>query len=175
MSSSLERDGLTSKQRKTRDLYDRYAGLIYSKCLRMLGNREDAADAVQETFTKAFCAIDSLRKQASQLSWLYRIATTTCLNMIRTRKRKGAVLLEEVGSLASEGAQPLDAVLQQRVFQALQDQCDDRTLEIFVAFYVDGMEQKQIATQLGISRRAVVKRLTRFRELVKAIHASEVG
>jgi RNA polymerase sigma-70 factor (ECF subfamily) len=141
----------------------------------MLGNKEDAADAAQETFTKAFCAIDSVRKHESQLSWLYRIATTTCLNFIRTRRRKGAILLEEVGGLVSQGRQPLDAVLQQRVFQALQERCDDRTLEIFVAFYLDGMEQKQIAAQLGITRRAVVKRLARFRELVAEIYTSEVG
>ena len=173
--SYLER-GVTSQQRRTRELFDRYAGLIYSKCLRMLSNREDAADAVQETFTKAFCAIDSLRSEESHLPWLYRIATTTCLNLIRTRKRKGsAVLLEEVGSLVSEGRQPLDAVLQQRVYQAREQQCDDRTLEIFVAFYIDGMEQEQIAAQLGISRRAVVKRLTRFRELAKAIYVKEIG
>jgi RNA polymerase sigma-70 factor, ECF subfamily len=172
--SYLER-GVTSKQRKTRDLFDNYSGLIYSKCLRMLGNREDAADAVQETFTKAFCAIDALRQQDSQLAWLYRIATTTCLNLIRTRKRKGAVLLEEVGSLVAQGNQPLDNLLLQRVFQALQDQCDERTLEIFVAFYIDGMEQGQIAAQLKISRRAVVKRLTRFRQVAKAIYDSEIG
>lgn len=172
--SSLEH-GLTPQQRKTRELFDKYSGIIYSKCLRMLGNKADAADAVQETYTKAFCALDSLKKQDSPASWLFRIATTTCLNLIRTRKRKGAVLLDEVGNLASEGSQPLDTLLQQRVFQALQAQCDQRTLEIFVAHYLDGMDQGQIAAQLGISRRAVVKRLTRFREQARAIVAREGG
>ncbi|MCA9670047.1 MAG: sigma-70 family RNA polymerase sigma factor [Myxococcales bacterium] len=164
------------RQRLTRELFDKHSALIYSKCLRMLGNREDAADAVQETFTKAFRALEQAREVESQLAWLFRIATTTCLNMIRTRERKGAVLLDEVSSVVAHGQQhPLDAMQRQRVFDALSAQCDERTLEIFVAHFVDGMDQGQIAAQLGISRRAVVKRLTRLRELAKAIYRSEVG
>ena len=105
-------------------LHDKYAGVLYDKCVRMLRDRQEAEDAVQETFVSAFRSLDQFRYGESHLPWLYRI-------------------LEKV-----------------------TDSLDDRSLEILVAHYLDGMDQSEIAGSLGISRRAVVKRLTAARKLV---------
>ena len=57
-------------------------------CYRMLASPFEADDAVQETFIRAWRAFGSFEGRSSVRSWLYRIATNVCLDMLRGRKRR---------------------------------------------------------------------------------------
>lgn len=155
--NAAERTGLVEQ------LHRRYAGVLYDKCVRVLGDRAEAEDAVQEAFLSAFRALDRFEDTGrGHLPWLYTIATNVCIKLIRTRRRKGA---EPLGEREPPAAAPdlVEALHTRTLLDRLAGEVDDRTLAILVAHYVDGIDQGQIAEQYGISRRAVVKRLTALR------------
>ncbi|WP_234340153.1 RNA polymerase sigma factor [Gorillibacterium timonense] len=63
-----------------------YQQPIYRYCLRLVGNRQDAEDAAQDIFIKAFEAIGQYKSTVRFSSWLYKIAHRHCLNLLRKRR-----------------------------------------------------------------------------------------
>ena len=61
-------------------------------CYRILGSTQDAEDALQETFLGAWQALANFEERASIRTWLYRIATNRCLNMLRAASRRPEVV-----------------------------------------------------------------------------------
>ena len=160
---------MTTAEKRTQQintLHRKYAGIIYDLCVHILKDPAEAEDAVQETFLNAFRALDSFSYGDNYLPWLYRIGTNACLKMLRTKKRKGALPMEDIETAAGSSAfsDPADRLAVRARLETLQHTLDERNMEILVSHFVLGMNQQEVANMLGISRRAVVKRLTRLKQ-----------
>jgi len=87
---------LAGEQRAMAALVDRYQNAVFGLCFRMLGHREDAEDAAQETFVRVLRSLDRWDPTRQFEPWLLTIAGNRCRTMLqrRTRRPNTATLVE---------------------------------------------------------------------------------
>jgi RNA polymerase sigma-70 factor, ECF subfamily len=105
---------------------ERYRRELTAYCYRMLGSGFDAEDAVQETMLKAWKASDSFEGRSSVRSWLYRIATNVCLDMLRGSQRRARPM--EMGPSCPPVESSLASVLPENSW--ISPVADDRVLPL---------------------------------------------
>src|SRR5258707_12022319 len=81
---------------------------LHAHCYRMLGSLHDTEEAMQEAMLRIWRGLEGFEGRSSLRSWLYRIATNTCLDTIARRKRR--VLPEEEGANARPHPPPGEPV-----------------------------------------------------------------
>ncbi|HZG35250.1 MAG TPA: sigma-70 family RNA polymerase sigma factor [Gaiellaceae bacterium] len=114
-------------------------------CYRMLGSLE-AEDAVQETFVRAWRAFDRFEGRASLRSWLYRIATNVCLDLLDARKRRARPM--DLGPAREPVAENLNALPEVTWIEPVPD-----------AIVVDGADPAEVAVARESVRLAFVAAL----------------
>jgi RNA polymerase sigma-70 factor (ECF subfamily) len=142
------------------ELYALYGPAVYRRCLRLLRDDDAARDATQEVFVKLVREMGRLEDRENAMGWLYTVATRHCLNVLRERRRRGVAVPADDLELAA----PDDAAgLPGRVLaRAVLARFDEDTQAVAVGVLVDGMEQEELASALGVSRKTVQRRLERF-------------
>jgi RNA polymerase sigma factor (sigma-70 family) len=149
-------------------LYRTYAPLVLRRARAILGEEQAAKDAVQEIFMRVLHSWDDFRGDASPTTWLYRVTTNHCLNLIRDRDRRATLLAERVPPAAEVSAHEQENRL--TVAQLLK-QMPEQLREIAVYHFVDQLSRDEIAVLLAISPRTVHNRLVAFRELARSAMA----
>jgi RNA polymerase sigma-70 factor (ECF subfamily) len=153
------------------DLVAAHQDRLLRLCERLLGDVEEARDAAQEVFLKAYRKAASFRPQGQVYTWLYRVATNHCLNRLRRRRLVRFLQWEapedrEVPAFdPPDGAPDPAAVLEaRRRWQATRKAigrlpAGQRAVLVLARF--EGLSYRQIAEVLGITEGAVESRLFR--------------
>ncbi|BDG03391.1 RNA polymerase sigma factor [Anaeromyxobacter oryzae] len=151
---------MTDRERAA-ELYRQYGPAVYRRCLRLLKDREAARDATQEVFVKLVRDIARLDDPGIVLPWIYRVATNHCLNQLRNKVRRGEEALDGFEVSSSDGASSFP---DRHLASTVLSRFDERTQAVAVGVLVDGMAHEEVADALGVSRKTVERRLTKFLE-----------
>lgn len=174
---STETDLIIQAQAGDRRSFDQLVAkaypLVFNTAYRILGDYDAASDATQTCFVRAYRSLRSFRRSSSFTTWLYRIVSNVCLDMVRRQKRQAQSLTlqsddEPFGErdIPDERAQPeramLETELQSAVHRALgQLSVEHRT--VLTLFDLAGFTYEDIAEMLKLPLGTVKSRLNRAR------------
>ncbi len=159
-----------------------YQGLAYNVAYRIVGDQDSAADATQDAFVKAFQRLDQYRG-GSFKSWLLRIITNTCYDVLRARKRRPTSTLEHDDEdtesdpdydprLIDSAERPDAYVIRQElasVIQAAIGQLPADQRATLVLADIEGLDYQEIADATGAALGTVKSRLSRARARLRDI------
>ena len=156
---------------------------VFHLALRQLGNREDAEDATQEVFLKAFTGLGSFRGESKISVWLYRITCNVCTDILRKRRDSVSLSLEtEDGEaeleLPDERFDPVALTersdLREQVGEALKKLPADGR-EILLLREIGGQSYEEIAETLSLDIGTVKSRIFRARKKLCALLAGNIS
>jgi RNA polymerase sigma-70 factor, ECF subfamily len=144
-------------------LYRTYGGMVLRRARTLLNDEHAAQDMVQEVFMKAIRAFPGFRGESSLTTWLYQVTTNHCLNAIRDGARRRRALERRMPA-----HEPIVESAEDRLgVDELLQQLPRELCEVAIYYYVDQMNQDEIAQLLGISERTVRNRLRDFKEAAR--------
>ncbi|MEA1902807.1 MAG: sigma-70 family RNA polymerase sigma factor [Actinomycetota bacterium] len=140
---------------------------VFSVCLRIMGNREHALDATQETFLTVFRKAEQFKGDSALGTWIYRIAVNTCYDLLRKQKRRPSEPMPEHFEPADHSAEEEveAAALRPEIRRALGSIPPEFRSAVVLAD-IEGMSLLDTAQILGVPVGTVKSRVFRGRRLL---------
>ena len=158
-------------------LQKKYKNLIYSLVKKMIKNDSDVEDLVQETFIKAYKALDKFKFNYSFSAWIYRIASNNTIDFLRKRRFDTFSIDKPIGNAEDENyfeiednsySPDADLISEQKadIIKAAIDTLPDNYREIIILRHEEELDYKAIAEQLDLPLGTVKAHLFRARKLL---------
>ena len=141
--------GLHGDDGAIRLLIDRFRGRVYGLCYRMLGHREEAEDATQESLLRAVRGLNGWDRAREFAPWLLTIAATRCRTRLATRAKQRATSTD-VEALVDLRPDHLAARQTAEEVRAALDLLRDDHRRAFELFHVEGKSYAEIAAVCGV-------------------------
>lgn len=154
---------------------------IFSIAYRIAGNHEDASDMAQEVLIKIFRNLDQFKGNSKFSTWLYRVATNTCLDMRKKIMKHSAYSLDQEletdeGSILTEiqddsptPEQHAEQSVVQKAINTAISNLNDQHKKVIILRDVQGFSYEEIADMLSCSVGTVKSRINRARAQLKKI------
>ncbi len=167
---------LSGERRAYADLIDRHKDRAMTLALRMLKNRADAEEALQDAFVRAFNALPGFERKASFATWFYRIVFNVCSTAISKRVRVRVASFDADNDDPMKALEPVSADMpdidyEGAEFQAIVreeiDAMSEQYAAILTLFFVQDMGYDEIMEVTGLPLGTVKNRLFRARALLQ--------
>ena len=157
---------------------------VYTLCLRMTGDREDALDLARETFLNAWRGLSSFQGNSSFSTWVYRLASNACIDFLRKRKRRqqgeAPLSLDDDEAPLPQPADPRGTPedelerreLRRAVERGLQA-LPEHHRQVLIMRELSGLSYQEIGAVLNLDLGTVKSRIARARMALKNILVQE--
>jgi len=148
----------------------KYQDRVYNLCRYMIRDPQDAQDAAQDVFLKAYKGIKGFNPDASLYTWLYRIAVNTCLDYKRKSRRdtpKKQPLTEDLPSTEPLPAELYESREIRESIQFALQKLPEKQRAAIVLREIEGLSYEEIAEVLHTSAGTVKSRISRAREQLR--------
>lgn len=181
VSGALDHDGAlvartcAGEREAFEQLFARYQNRIYRLALGLLGDAEEAHDATQDAFVRAYRQLRSFRGDSAFLTWLYRIGVNQCLTRLRKRRRHAEAMLS-VGKdlpVMSDGVAER-AVEVQRVREVVNQLSAAYRVVLVLRFWHE-LSLQEIADVTGSTAPQIKMRLHRARKAFARRYLADTG
>jgi RNA polymerase sigma-70 factor (ECF subfamily) len=156
-------------------LVDRYKDRAFALASRLLGSREEAEEAVQDAFVKAYHRLADFRGDSRFGTWYYRILYNTCMTSV-SRRPSDPLPLDDLasgeGEIAIESDEPdrLELMASKERLEILSEELQklpQKFKAVLMLFYIQEQRYEEIAAVLGIPLNTVKSHLFRARGLLR--------
>jgi RNA polymerase sigma-70 factor (ECF subfamily) len=147
-------------------LYDQYSKAMYNLAFRILNNREDTEDILQEAFVECFRNIKSFRFESTFGAWLKKIVVNKCINHIKKRK----IDLEYYETLPVSIYEEDENVEYEteKIFRGIEKLPDGYRI-ILTLYLLEGYDHTEISQILGISESTSKSQYSRAKEKLRTL------
>jgi RNA polymerase sigma factor (sigma-70 family) len=149
-----------------RELYGRYCKAMFNICMRMLNDRVEAEDVLQEAFITTFGKLKDLKDELAFGSWLKRIVVNRCIDMVRKRKTWHVEVDE---SIPADDQQDEPATYDPAIVTKALAMLPEGYRVIVTLFLFEDLPHKEIAKKLGISESTSKSQYARGRRKLAAL------
>jgi RNA polymerase sigma-70 factor (ECF subfamily) len=163
------------------ELFARYYEKVVTWCLRVTGDRDDAADLAQQIFVRVQRHVSSFRGESKFSTWLYSITRSECLGWLKSRRpNRDSTESEAVREVPDDPESAPDATLERlrsasMVRALLERELDDTEKKVFALHYGDDVPLAAITRLLGLVNRSGAKAyiVSARRKLARAVQRME--
>jgi RNA polymerase sigma-70 factor, ECF subfamily len=150
-------------------LVERYDSAVYHLAYRTLHDVEDARDATQEAFFKAFRSLRTFRPGSKFSTWIFAIAYHACCDRLNRRKRYASEELPERADTAPGPEQQVIALDDRVRLRAAIDALPEKYRTVITLYHLQGRQYDEIATVLGLPMGTVKTHLFRAKEQLRRL------
>ncbi|ANF98349.1 RNA polymerase sigma factor SigW [Paenibacillus bovis] len=178
LDTRLAKLALKGDQRAFAEIVDLYKDKIFHLGYRMLSNRHEAEDVVQETFLRVYKSLDRYDPKQKFSTWIYRIATNLCIDRLRKRKPSFSLDAELNDQDSTDGyalipgdertpeSEYLLTETQQLIHQAI-DSLPDKYKTVMILRYLQELSLQEISDVMDMPVTTIKTRVHRGREFLR--------
>jgi RNA polymerase sigma-70 factor, ECF subfamily len=153
-------------------LYDRYSTYVYNTCVSMLGDADDARDAMQDTFVQVYRSLPKFLGQSKFSTWVYRITVNKCLDALRRRPRYE---VSDSLEIAQRDGEPADDGILEAEVRSVILRLPEEYRALLVLCYFQQLSYQEIAEAVGCSVDQVRMKLHRARKAFRRLYPNGDG
>jgi RNA polymerase sigma factor (sigma-70 family) len=154
-------------------LYKLYAGAMFNTSFRLMRNREEAEDMLQESFSEAFMNLDRFRFESTFGAWLKRIVVNKCINEIK-RKKADLEYTDDIARYSQKEADNDLPILSVDKVKEAMEHLPGGSRMIFQLYLLEGYDHREIAEILGVSESNSKSQYMRAKRRIKEILKDEI-